>query len=292
MSRSRAWVYTLYSPDDNPQVEDLPGNCQYHVFQYEVCPKTAKTHIQGYIYFLDAKSLKTLQKLLPTAHLEHRKGTHEQAREYCTKEDTRAPSEEGYEPGPHEFGQAPAQGTRTELALACQTAQEKGLKAVALEQPETFVKFHRGLAALLVHTAPPPRAPPKVTVLIGSPGSGKTRYAYDLDPALYTPMIGNGLWFDGYDGQKTVLFDDFYGEIPYSFLLRLLDRYPLQVPIKGGSAHWTPTHIILTSNKEVTSWYDDTAALSRRISEIIHKDLEPPQPRVTASLQDETDVEV
>jgi len=292
MPRSRAWVYTLFSTDGNPQVPDLPGNCQYHVFQYEVCPTTGKTHIQGYLYFQDAKSDKTLEKFLPGAYKQPRHGTHDEAREYSMKAATRAPAEDGYEPGPFEFGQPPAQGTRTELSLACQTAQEKGLQAAAQEYPETFVKFHRGLAALLVHTAPPPRVPPKVTVLIGSPGSGKTRYAYDLDPALYTPMIGNGMWFDGYDGQKTVLFDDFYGEIPYSFLLRLLDRYPLQVPIKGGSAHWTPTHIILTSNKEVTSWYADTAALSRRISEIIYKDLEPPQPRVTASLQDETDVEV
>ena len=40
-------------------------------------------------------------------------------------------------------------------------------------------------------------------------------------------------WFDGYMGQKVVCFDDFRKDFcTFHELLRLLDRYPMDVPVK------------------------------------------------------------
>jgi hypothetical protein len=75
-------------------------------------------------------------------------------------------------------------------------------------------------------------------------------------------------WFDGYEGQKLVLFDDFdKGQISFRLLLRLLDRYPMQVPIKGGFVEWCPRVIYITSNLGPARWYpsEDYMVLHRRL---------------------------
>jgi hypothetical protein len=78
-------------------------------------------------------------------------------------------------------------------------------------------------------------------------------------------------WFDGYSGQLTVIFDDFDGkQVEFRFLLRLLDKYPMQVPVKGGFVNWVPRFVFITSNAYPDEWYPevpvrDMEALKRRI---------------------------
>lgn len=112
--------------------------------------------------------------------------------------------------------------------------------------------------------------PPTVSVFFGPPGSGKTRTAYERDPGLWS--WPGGKWFDGYELQDAVLFDDFDGsELPFRFLLRILDRYPIQVEVKGGHVPWRPKRIYFTSNLPPTHWYpgQDYAPLGRRITEVL-----------------------
>jgi len=42
------------------------------------------------------------------------------------------------------------------------------------------------------------------------------------------------LWFDCYENQEVLLLDDFYGNIRYSYMLNLLDRYTIRLPVKGS----------------------------------------------------------
>lgn len=111
----------------------------------------------------------------------------------------------------------------------------------------------------------------------GRTGAGKTRSVYDNLPSLDSLFVyaGSG-WFDGYDGQPIVLFDDFGGhEFKISYLLKLLDRYPIRVPVKGGFVHWAPQEIYITSNIDPHNWYSNAnpehvRALLRRIT-LIHE---------------------
>ena len=34
-----------------------------------------------------------------------------------------------------------------------------------------------------------------------------------------------------------------------------MDRYPYQVPVKGGFFAFAPKHIVITSNAPIASWY-------------------------------------
>lgn len=89
----------------------------------------------------------------------------------------------------------------------------------------------------------------------------------------------SGCWWDGYEGQHTVVIDEFYGWIKYDFFLRLTDRYPLQVETKGGVVQFVSRRIVFTSNAAPDTWYpgvQDRAPFERRIQHVfaIPRDLQ------------------
>ncbi len=99
--------------------------------------------------------------------------------------------------------------------------------------------------------------PTELHILWGEAGSGKSRHVWELDAEVYPVPNPNGgsLWFDGYVGQDVVLLDDFYGWCPLHLLLKMADRYPLQVPIKGGHTEFVAKSLYITSNKPWREWY-------------------------------------
>lgn len=108
-------------------------------------------------------------------------------------------------------------------------------------------------------------------VLYGPPGTGKSRRAlFEAGPEAYyvAPPEGGKLWFDGYDGQEHVVIDEFDGHFcKKTWLCRLLDRYPMRVPVKGTTVPFLAKKVWITSNKEPVAWYKDgLGPLARRLS--------------------------
>lgn len=134
------------------------------------------------------------------------------------------------------------------------------------------MRHHRGIERLLAVLNDEPRDfVTEVKVYIGPTGTGKSRKAHDEDKITWTHH--GDRWFDGYENQESVLFDDFEGiksGVPFRKLLQLTDRYPLKVPVKGGFVNWRPRLIIFTTNVEPDAWYpeEDIAPLRRRITSI------------------------
>jgi len=91
--------------------------------------------------------------------------------------------------------------------------------------------------------------------LWGKTGTGKSRFCYDQvqDRSVWRP--GDYKWFDGYAGQEIIIIDDYRGEYALPVFLNLCDRYPMQVPVKGGFANWCPKKIYITSNVNPNLWY-------------------------------------
>jgi hypothetical protein len=122
------------------------------------------------------------------------------------------------------------------------------------------------------------RTVPEVHIRWGPPGSGKTRWMDDTYGAgnwIRAPD-NTGKWFDGCDCD-IILFDDVkVNEVPpIAQVLGLTDRYPVQVPIKGGFITWKPRVIVFTSNYKPREWWPQIAdvsykAFKRRVSSCKH----------------------
>lgn len=281
MSKSRNWCFTQFNTDvDSDELWTLlsDSGAKYAIYQKEQA-STGRLHWQGYVQFKNPKAFNTVRKVLhPQTHWEAQKGTNVQARSYCSKEETRVL-------GPFEFGEfSEGQGCRNDLK-AFRDALKEGKTDLDLldEHYIQVAKFPKFISFVRGATAQPRDFKSEVTVLHGKPGTGKTRRAMEHSGIENTfvvskPDSGRPLWWDGYLPCKhtTVVFDDFYGWVPWSFLLQCLDRYPFRVEIKGGSLPFRPKHIFITSNSEPHEWYDlekikgaDLHALLRRIENII-----------------------
>lgn len=237
-------------------------------------------HLQGACILGSQEYLNTI-KLLPgmrRAHIEPMRGTPEQNYLYCTKEDHYA----------FEKGERPKVGKRNDLINVCEKIKNGQTISEILYDDDmkdaaTFVKYHKGLTLYRSVVCGTRSEPPIVIWIHGSTGVGKTRFVHDFvsrHGQISQLWVSNNTmqWFDGYTGQPYALFDDFRtSQITFSFLLRVLDRYPLQVPIKGGFVQWIPRWIFVTSPQSPESTYnlrrtEDIQQLVRRVSRILDFD--------------------
>lgn len=284
MSRKRNYCFTINNPGELQfQEEDLETyKIKYIAYSLEE-GENGTPHFQGFVLFINPRTLLGVKRLafFNRAHLEIMNGTFQQNLTYITK----APLSF------HEFGQRPeAQGKRNDLEEVKNKIMSEGLTYddCLLEYPmicARYPKYVRQIVALRnkkkAREARTKNKRKRVYVLWGKPGTGKTRFVYDHHPIedIYTLTFGDGssnsLWFDDYQGEKILLLDDFYGNIKYNYLLRLLDNYPMRVQEKGSFNYLNFKYIYITSNKRPSKWYDrakipDQGALVRRIGGIVH----------------------
>lgn len=221
--------------------------------QLERCPSSMTLHIQGYLKLKRSQRLSWLKRLDSSAHWEKRLGNDQQAIEYCSKEDTRVD-------GPVFFGDwVTKQGSRNDLLKVKEMIdQGRTDQEVAEECFGSFIRYHKAFNYYRLIKMPKRYWPMEVYVFWGKSGTGKTRKVYDNEDSIYTlPCASNGIpWFDGYCGEECLLIDDFYGWIKISFLLKLMDRYPMSVQVKGSMVPFVSKKIYFTSNKDICDWYN------------------------------------
>lgn len=247
---------------------------KYIIASEEICPTTGRHHYQGYVEFTHPVTWGKILKLFPQHPSLHvRRGSAAQAAAYCHK-----PDKPGFVKLIIEEGELSRQGERTELE-ALQQSCEEGVKDSELYglHGATMFKFYRhagNCKQVFSKTRNNKWRKPEVHVIVGDAGQGKTRSVFDKHgyDNVYTLERANGaIWFCGYEEEKVLLIDEFYGtDIPYSTLLRYLDGHPMKLPVKGSFAYKAWDYVYITSNNEPKSWYDQglTPALKRRITSI------------------------
>jgi len=114
------------------------------------------------------------------------------------------------------------------------------------EDPVTYCKYRQGLKDIYDRIRRNvDKQTPAVHWLAGPPGCGKTRLAGANNPDVWISSVLP--WFDGYTGQQVAILDDYRsGDLPFNRLLRVLDRYRLDCPVKGGFTYWNPKVIYIT----------------------------------------------
>lgn len=256
MTKSRAFLFTDFNLENLKNYKD--ESTVYICIGEEICPTTNRKHLQGYLYYRNPRSFKSLCSRFRGSHFEVARGSPSDNRAYCSKEQV-----------VWEHGVCPSQGRRCDLdnirKLICDGASELSIANDFFPQ---WVQYRRSFTAYRQLLRLPRCEETKVIICTGDTGSGKTRWAVDLgaSPVEYT----SGGFFIGYHGQEIVLFDDWELEptMPREVFLKICDRYPCIINIKGGYTNWNPKQIIITTNFTPELWYQGSPAVARRISEI------------------------
>ena len=279
---SRSWMFTYNNPQESgPELIaklQEQEKIRYAIFQLER-GEEGTPHFQGYIELKCSQRLSYMRKII-ACHWEKRRGTRQQAREYCSKEETR-------EEGPWTTGswEAGGQGARNDLiAFKEQVKEGKRKRELIDDYPLVMAKYTRFYDTIKSISRPRVRLDLTVRLNYGKTGTGKTRNAYENEDLYVVPVTQGPLWFDGYDGEEVAVLDDFAGaasKLSLTYLLRLIDIYPIRVPVKGSYVWWQPKRIIITTNIHPRNWYDyenrfeQYLALERRIHEVyLYKEID------------------
>ncbi len=281
----RSWIFVINNPteDDKFQVHSLSesSNVDRFIVQLERGSINRTLHLQGYIEYKNPIRFAGIKRKLERAHIERRTGSAQKAWEYCSKPPSLEGEEEEYKitKGDPPGGGRP--GRRSDLSTVVEIVKDGGNFSDLLSSAaEQIIKYHRGIGKLIALVTPDrDRDTPKaVYVYWGAPGTGKTRKAWDENPGLWPLPVqaSQQTWFDSYENEEVVLFDEFNGRMPLTMLLQILDRYPVRVPYKGGFLKFNPDTIIMTGMTPWEEWYDwegresSKEALNRRITQVTH----------------------
>lgn len=261
MSRHRNYCFTSFI--DPFEHKLTPDNTKYVIVGREVCPDTGRVHFQGYVEFCGARTIQSAKALLGECHLEPRRGTPAEAAEYCRKDGNVI----------LEFGIISKQGKRNDLVAIFEEIKEQGFDEVSIAERhctawamyrKAFREFHQLHEDRRMWRT-------EVRIYYGPTGTGKTFTAIRVDGCTPVEYVKDGRFFEGYNGEDNVLFDEFVpDEMPVTKWLQLCDEYPHRVNCKGGTRNWKPRLIVFTTNDLFPqSWYSGmhSDAFRRRVTE-------------------------
>lgn len=275
----RRYCFTVNNPTPETTPQYLEASMRFLIFGREICPTTGTPHLQGYVEFVHQHRITGIKTLpgFSTAHLEVARGSPDANITYCSKSDA----------NPTRFGTpGPGSGTRTDLVLASEAIVNdptpKGLREMAREHPDVFVKFHKGFAALadiLSPSIPPITAelrpwqrnladilrgephPRKIIFYIDPAGnSGKSFFVrywcshYPDDSVVFIRGAQKQMFYN-YDGQKYIFFDltrsddPDHPNLPYQAMESMKNGFrPNSMYGKRSQFYQTP-HIVVMMNE-------------------------------------------
>lgn len=267
MGGAKRWVFTI----NNPTEEDIFWNnlehcglvqdkeIQFLIVQEEKGHEEQTKHYQGAIIFKQEIRLTQLKKINARAHWEVMRGTPQQARDYCRKEDT-------YTGGlRYEYGslperqEAPKASERLAEAAAQLDTVKEGYRRAREIPSMTLLQcgFLPAYKELTADVLGPYRPELKILTLVGPPGSGKSFAINKLFPEHGRAIKGNnGHWFQN-PTADVMFFEEFTGGCDIQSVKELWDPYPMAIEVKGSMRPALYTKIIITSNLPPSMWWKD-----------------------------------
>lgn len=287
----RRWAFVLNNYTDAELAALKPWlqtKTEFHVVHFEVGDQ-GTPHLQGYFRLKDATTSARLHKKpgLARSALKICRGTEEHNVIYCEKTGNASCFSKG-------GTMQPGQGARTDIKLAAEKIRDGGMtayKRMAHEEPVMIVKYAKGFMHLM-EAVDKPRyldKPPDVIYFYGESGAGKSMAAYALaeqikkDRGVECVEIDTGMlpFCDGYAGEKIVMMNDFrtrnhHGvELAVDIFLKMLDRFPYRLNIKGSSRHLQADTFIFTNTQHPSAFFNGKGATEpqkqwlRRITRVV-----------------------
>lgn len=256
MAQGKYWCFTDHECNENYDILEAEFVC----WGEEIGHETQKRHHQGYAEFKSNKRLGALKKLMPKVHWELRRGTQEDAINYCKKDGVY-----------HEIGERKIshQGKRSDIEEVKELVRE-GASMLDIVNACSSFQALRFAETALKYVEKPRNWLTEVYWYWGPTGTGKTRTAVEQAGERYWISGKNLKWFEGYDAHEHVIIDDFRRDFcTFHELLRILDRYEYRVEIKGSSRQFLAKKIWITScfaPEKVYETREDIQQLLRRIN--------------------------
>ena len=238
-------------------------------------------HVQGWFYTKSPRAWtdstrKAMQNELgmKNAHLEKMKGNYIQSETYCTKSGVPGGRIEGQ--SSHSFGDKPSQGNRTDLYEIGQMIKKEEITTQELmfENPAQYRQMRivwKEMEDWLDESCrrKRPYPMPECIWVTGPTGCGKSHWAFmnedadeGLDDGSTYEFDTSTKWWDDYKARKckTVIINDFRGEVDFRLLMKWCDKWPCKVPVRCRCDRpMAATKFIITSIKLPEDCYVRTA---------------------------------
>lgn len=200
-------------------------------------------------------------------------------RNYCRKDETRIEGPWEWHVDGIEWRVKTEQGKRNDIIDFKRKMDTPGMteQQLALEEDSfaMWAKHQKIVAKYMTFKIPNRTKAPEVIIAYGPPGTGKSTWAVGdgCEGKSFFIKPANDKWWDGYEGQEVVIFDDFAGQHPWQELMTVCSLLTPMVQIKGSMAKMVASKLIFTTNVDPKLWYDTNnvkhpwEALERRVTE-------------------------
>lgn len=261
---AKNWQITLNQVD---KWEDLKAYLMsrkmlnYAVACHEIAPSTGHEHIHCYCQFSSCAIL--AKSKTQGAHIEKCKGTPQQNVEYIKKDGDVI----------WEYGSIRMTGNPTAREIKKMT--EDQLEDLAWNQYIGAKKI-RAEHDIQMHKENPYIKTPDVQWHFGGTGSGKSYYAKNNN---YTSITYDGSKYEDWEDARKIQFEEFRGNIPWSELLKITDKYHNtdKLRILYGHKYIDFDAIYIASSKPPWEVYpnreknDDIKQLMRRMKWVVYE---------------------
>ena len=268
-NRSTKYLLTFNNPKDHGidheviKKELFKLDPIYYCMSDEIGLEEHTPHTHVYVVFTNARHFNKIKKTFPTSHIDQCFGTHQQCIDYVLKEG----EWEGREKGTtnlrethEEYGIRPEnhQGQRNDQAGVMDMirggAAPEDILYVYPEHFKDFTDIQKVIQYYKTLDKKPFRHV-EVVYICGPTGTGKTSYVMDRYGEDVYRVTDYDHPFDGYNGEKVMIFDEFKGKLRFGDMLNYLDghRHPLPARYMNREPEYEKVYII--SNTEFRFQY-------------------------------------
>ncbi len=264
------WCFTDFKMLNWDEIyEEYSDIIRYLCRGFEIAPTTGRKHYQGWIQFKSKKRMSRIKNICRSKGLSLRPmfGSEYQNEDYCKKDNQFKT-----------WGTFISQGHRTDLEKAIKIIRN-GESMTQIEEivPNLILRYHSGLKELIkINQKKISKKFRKVDVSVhtGKTGTGKTRTAVEENPNAFMINGDQMEWWDGYEGEETIIIDEYNNDVNITKILKVLDGYQLRLPVKGSFTYARWTKVIITTNLTKDELHPNAKrehrnALFRRVDNII-----------------------
>jgi len=249
MSQFRGFCFTI----NNYIEQDLRRLDQRTDYKYLILGletgASGTPHIQGYVHWKHQKRVSTVRKIIG-GHVETRKGTIQQAIDYCKKDGKFL-----------EFGDIPQEAATTSKVRwdeLVSKAEQGDFDWIKENHPQQWVCLSDKLQGLHERKGKILQGLSRHEWWVGPTGTGKSKTVWDLYPEHFQKELNK--WWCNYKDEDVVVIEEWSpkNECTASQLKVWADRYPFTGQVKGANLRKIrPKKIIVLSNYTIEQCFTD-----------------------------------